>query len=165
MGQREENRRNRDEAEGHAAARRNGRGRYGRRSLQGYVVGGADPGHQVHHAVRIAGGRTGCGPGVQERHAHTHTGGGVLPDFVLLRLPLILWDEDYSRRATIVPFESEYSREKGEGFGPPPFLFSDGNYVFMTPRNWPGSLLKPGKTVFRLLPARCLVITSLRTLR
>ena len=46
-------------AEGHAAARRDGRRRHGRRPVQGHVVGGDEPGHQVHDAVRAAGGRAG----------------------------------------------------------------------------------------------------------
>ena len=40
-------------------------GRYGRRSVQGHLVRGAEPGHQVHDAVRTAGGsaggQSGCG--------------------------------------------------------------------------------------------------------
>ena len=39
------------------AARRVGRRRHGRRSVQGHLVGGDEPGHQVHDAVRLAGGR------------------------------------------------------------------------------------------------------------
>ena len=46
-------------AEGHAAARRDGRRRHGRRSVQGHVVGGDEPGHQVHDAVRPARRRAG----------------------------------------------------------------------------------------------------------
>ena len=83
------------EAEGHAAARRDGRRRHGGRSVQGYVVGGAEPGHQVHDAVRPAGGRAGGeaharrGPEGQPR-----AGGRVLPDIGLLRLALVLRDAD-----------------------------------------------------------------------
>ena len=47
------------EAERHAAARRHGHRRHGGRSVQGHVVGGAESGDQVHHAVRIAGGGIG----------------------------------------------------------------------------------------------------------
>ena len=47
-------RRSRSEAERHAAARRNRDRRYRRRSVQRHLVGGHEPGHQVHHAVRIA---------------------------------------------------------------------------------------------------------------
>jgi MYXO-CTERM domain-containing protein len=34
-----------------AAARGDGGGRHGGRSVQGYVVGGAEPDHQVHHGL------------------------------------------------------------------------------------------------------------------
>ena len=40
-----------------------GRRRHGRRSVQGHLVGGDEPGHQVHDAVRPAGGRAGRVPG------------------------------------------------------------------------------------------------------
>ena len=40
-------------------ARRHGGGRHGGRSLQGHLFGGAEPDHQVHHAVRPAGRRAG----------------------------------------------------------------------------------------------------------
>ena len=46
-------------AEGHAAARRDRRRRHGRRPVQGHLVGGHEPGHQVHDAVRPAGRRAG----------------------------------------------------------------------------------------------------------
>ena len=59
LGQREEDRRGRAEDEGHAAARGDGRRRHGRRSVQGHLVGGDEPGHQVHDAVRAAGRRAG----------------------------------------------------------------------------------------------------------
>ena len=39
----------------HDATRRR---RHGRRSIQGHVIGGHEPDHQVHHAVRLAGGGT-----------------------------------------------------------------------------------------------------------
>ena len=39
-----------------------GGGRHGRRSVQGHLVGGDEPGDQVHDAVRPAGGRAGCVP-------------------------------------------------------------------------------------------------------
>ena len=59
LGQREEDRRSRVEAERHAAPCRDGRRRHGRRSVQGHVVGRAQPDHQVHDAVRIARRRAG----------------------------------------------------------------------------------------------------------
>ena len=46
-------------AKGTRPARRDGRRRHGRRPVQGHVVGGHEPGHQVHDAVRPAGGRAG----------------------------------------------------------------------------------------------------------
>ena len=55
LGQRQEDCRSRDEAKGHAAARCNCDRRYGRRSVQGHIVGGAESGHQIHDAVRAAG--------------------------------------------------------------------------------------------------------------
>ena len=42
---------------GTRAARRLGRRRHGRRSVQGHLVGGDEPGDQVHDAVRAARGR------------------------------------------------------------------------------------------------------------
>ena len=41
---------------GHSAARCHGHRRHRRRSLQGHFIGGSESGHQVHHALRIAGG-------------------------------------------------------------------------------------------------------------
>ncbi len=59
LGQRQEDRRGRVEDEGDAAARGDGRRRHGRRSVQGHLVGGDEPDHQVHDAVRTARGRVG----------------------------------------------------------------------------------------------------------
>ena len=44
---------------GHAFARRNRHRRHRRRSIQGHLVGGPEPGDQVHDLVRIACGRAG----------------------------------------------------------------------------------------------------------
>ncbi len=44
---------------GSAAARRHGRRRYRGRPVQGHLVGGHEPGHQVHDPVRLAGGGAG----------------------------------------------------------------------------------------------------------
>ena len=52
LGQRQEDRRSRTQRKGHAAARGHGRRRHGRRSVQGHVIGRAQPDHQVHDAVR-----------------------------------------------------------------------------------------------------------------
>ena len=59
VGQCEENCRGRAQGKGDAAPRRDGRRRHRRRSVQGHVVGRDESGHQVHDAVRAAGGRTG----------------------------------------------------------------------------------------------------------
>ena len=58
VGQRQEDRRDRAEDEGHRTARGLGGRRHRWRSLQGHLVGGDEPGHQVHDAVRPARGRT-----------------------------------------------------------------------------------------------------------
>ncbi len=64
------------EAEGHSAARCHGGGRHGGRSVQRYVFGGAEPDHQVHHAVRIAGGGTGgIADSRSKRGVHRRAGG------------------------------------------------------------------------------------------
>ena len=47
------------QAEGHAAARRDRGRRHRGRSVQGHVFGGDESDHQVHYAVRIAGGGAG----------------------------------------------------------------------------------------------------------
>ncbi len=95
LGQRQEDRRDRAEDEGHAAARRLGRGRHGGRSLQGHVVGGHEPGHQVHDAVRPAGRRAGGVPdGRKWRRSHERAGRGVLRGQHVLRLPLVLRHAD-----------------------------------------------------------------------
>ena len=76
---------------GHAAARCYGGRRYGGRSVQGYFVGGAEPGDQVHHAVWIAGcGAGGAVDGGDWRQLDAHSGRGVLLRFVLLRLQIVL---------------------------------------------------------------------------
>ena len=62
LGQREEDRRDRPARQGHRAARRHDRRRHRGRPVQGHLVGGAEPGHQVHDAVRPAGRRAGGQP-------------------------------------------------------------------------------------------------------
>ena len=57
LGQRQEAGRGRPEGEGNRAARRHRRRRHRRRPLQGHLVGRDEPDHQVHDAVRPAGGR------------------------------------------------------------------------------------------------------------
>ena len=59
VGQRQEDCRDRIEGEGDSPARGDDHRRHGRRPVQGHLVGGIEPGHQVHDAVRPPGGRTG----------------------------------------------------------------------------------------------------------
>ena len=59
LGQRQEDRRGGAEAEGYASARRHRRRRHGGRSVQGHLLGGLEPDHQVHHPLRPAGGGVG----------------------------------------------------------------------------------------------------------
>ena len=94
MGQREEDRRSRSEAEGHAAARRHRDRRYRGRPVQGHLFGGHEPGHQVHDALRTARGRTGRDP---EQRPPTSHGGSVrrLPAGLdVLRAQIVLRHED-----------------------------------------------------------------------
>jgi len=54
-------------------------GDHGGRSVQGHLLGGAQPHHQVHHPVRIAGRLTGREPfGQAGQRVHYRAGGGVL---------------------------------------------------------------------------------------
>ncbi len=79
------------EGEGHPAARGDGRRRHGRRSVQGHVVGGAEPDHQVHHAVRAAGrGTRGVDDGAARRDVHPRLRRGVLPGRPHLHLAFLL---------------------------------------------------------------------------
>ena len=95
MGQREKDRGNRAEGQGHRAARRLGGRRHRRRPVQGHLVGGDEPGHQVHHPVRPAGRRAGrlplrrAGLGADPR-----AGRGVLRGQHVFRLALVLRDAD-----------------------------------------------------------------------
>ena len=57
--------------EEHAAARGDGRRRHGRRSVQGHLVGGHEPDHQVHHAVRPARRRARGQPRARRRRGRT----------------------------------------------------------------------------------------------
>ena len=71
---------------GHRSARGDGRRRHGRRSVQGHVVGRAQPDHQVHDAVRIARGRA---RGLAHRAARARCSGHVLAGCVLPRLDVL----------------------------------------------------------------------------
>ncbi len=55
LGQRQEDRGDGAEDERHAVARRHGGRGYGRRSVQGHLLGRDEPGDQVHHPLRPAG--------------------------------------------------------------------------------------------------------------
>ena len=59
LGQREEDRRGGAEGEGDGAARGDRGRRHGRRPVQGHLLGGDEPDHQVHDALRPAGRRAG----------------------------------------------------------------------------------------------------------
>jgi K(+)-stimulated pyrophosphate-energized sodium pump len=89
VGQREEARGGEPEGEGDGASRGDGDRRHGGRPVQGHVVGGDEPDHQVHHALRPAGGGAGGGaePGVERRAR-----GGLPPRLDVLRLALLLRD-------------------------------------------------------------------------
>ena len=100
LGQRQEDRRGGAEAEGNCAARRDGRGRHGGRSVQGHIVSGDEPDHQVHHAVRVAGG--GAGGAVDEHPGiglQSHSGGHLLCGVVRLRVPVVLRNADRQGRS------------------------------------------------------------------
>ena len=72
-----------------------GSGRYGGRSVQGYVFGGAQPDHQVHYALRTAGrGTGGFAFGKAGQRGQHRAGGGVPADLAVLRAPLLLRDAD-----------------------------------------------------------------------
>ena len=87
LGQRQEAGRGRAEGKGHPAARRHRGGRHRGRPVQGHLVGGHEPGHQVHHPVRPAGGRAGHQPGP---HAQRGAGRRLPGDLDVLRLALVL---------------------------------------------------------------------------
>ena len=62
-------------AKGTAVARCLRGRRHGGRSVQGHLLGGHEPGHQVHHAVRIAGGAA-CGHTDREKRRADPRAGG-----------------------------------------------------------------------------------------
>ncbi len=91
LGQRQEGRGDRTASQRHAAARRHGGGRYGRRSVQGHQLGGAQPDHQIHHAVRptggVVGGRSDAEAG---RRFHEYSCGRVPGDRDIFRVSKLL---------------------------------------------------------------------------
>ena len=73
--------------------------RYRRRSVQRHVLGRHEPDHQVHHAVRVAGGGTrGAIDGNAGSGTEPHTGDRLLPGVVLLRVEVVLRDADRQGR-------------------------------------------------------------------
>ena len=79
---------------GNAAARRYRNRRYRRRSVQGHVVGGLEPGDQVHHLVRITRCRACRDPHCGQSAACTRAGSRILPGVGDLRVEIVLWHED-----------------------------------------------------------------------
>ena len=98
VGQRQEDRRDRAEDEGHRPPCRLGRRRHGRRSVQGHLVGGDEPGDQVHDAVWRAGGRARHLPGGRDRglDADGCAGGAVFRHRHDVRVSIVLRDADRS---------------------------------------------------------------------
>ena len=81
-------------AKGTPASCRHRCGRHRGRSVQGHLVGGDEPGNQVHDAFWSACGRTCCpAVGVRSRH-HTQPLGPVSGRFSLLCLEIVLRDAD-----------------------------------------------------------------------
>jgi K(+)-stimulated pyrophosphate-energized sodium pump len=67
-------------------------------TVQGHLIGGSQPGHQVHDAVRAAGGRAGCPAGQPIRlAAEPHPVGGVPVRVGGVRLALVLRHADRDR--------------------------------------------------------------------
>ena len=76
---------------GTAAPRRHRGRRHGRRPVQGHLVGGHEPDHQVHHALRAS--RRGAGGDADGRSrvgAEPHARRDLLRDLAGLRLALVL---------------------------------------------------------------------------
>ena len=102
LGQRQEDRGSRTEAERHPTARCHRNRRHRGRSVQGHVLGCHESDHQVHHAVRVAGGGAGgaidsdAGSGTKP-----HTGGRFLPRIVYLRVEVVLRHADRQGRSLI----------------------------------------------------------------
>ena len=77
----------------HAARRRRCR-RHRGRSFQGHFFGGHESGHQVHHSVRIAGGRAGRYPQRLAAQPEPAAGAPILYRLLRVRLSLVLQHED-----------------------------------------------------------------------
>ena len=104
----------RPEGEGHRTARGDGHRRHGGRPVQGHLLGGHEPGHQVHHAVRPAG--RGVGGHYRQQsgqpRADLHPVRGVLPDLGDLRVALLLPHADQEDGGVAT---TEVSRRGPEG--------------------------------------------------
>ena len=86
---------------GTRAARRNGGGRYGGRPVQGHVFRGAQPGHQIHHALRPPGGGVGRQVDRHQRfQLDAHFGSDFLRRIDLLRLSVVLRNAHWRHLAT-----------------------------------------------------------------
>jgi hypothetical protein len=86
LGQRQEDRRGRAARRRAPRSTRDRRRRHRRRSLQGHLVGGAEPGHQVHDALRPP--RRRAGAATDRRPLRRRR--GLLPRLAGLRLPVLL---------------------------------------------------------------------------
>ena len=107
---------------GTRAARCNGCRRHRGRSLQGHVFGGHEPDHQVHHAVRIARGRT-CGAADRDQRSGLQpcAGSRILPHLVLLRVEVVLRNADRESQGINTRITDTRNRH----------LLRDGGFVFV----------------------------------
>ena len=97
------------QGEGHAAARGHRRRRHGRRPVQGHLLGGDEPGHQVHDALRPAGRRAGGRDDRRGRTRLTHDPRrGLLRRGAGLRLPLVLRHAHPQRVRSREPLTSQF---------------------------------------------------------
>src|SRR5207237_10119870 len=94
MGQRKEDRRGRSETERVTSARRNRDRRHRWRPVQRHLIGGNEPGYQVHDVVRITCCRACSDAQFGKAAARTHASSCILPGLDVLRVEIILWNED-----------------------------------------------------------------------
>src|SRR4029077_20197230 len=112
LGQRQEDRRSCDEAEGHAAPRRHGDWRHGGRPVQRYVLRRIEPGHQVHNALRPPGCRA-CRAidGLAGQRPDARSGRCFLRRLLRLRIPFVL-RHAHSRRGRSLKSVFGFQRKK-----------------------------------------------------